>query len=1469
MEINPTPRAYTLRLSGTGDWRDRVWATHTVVNRGVSVWGDWLLTLRGGLPASLAHDHPERRVLLALSWMTVERSASHLPDSCRIVRGDELEPTRVQRVMERLRQVLVRQQVYDVAAWEVACKPAITARIREDAWWIDRSECFVALQGSTPGLTPEWAQNTVFELLGDCETYFELPNPESAAASDAKDFVQKAGGWLSRNWGSGEKCDSTAIVHRLRRLAEINDAEIVGRTGGEVKLAMIAALGSPAHSVRNPEALFKEIKRIIGWKGAPSMGAKALQRLVGATRVESEVWALAKEKLLAEAVAKEASGEGTGGPPRWMNEWRRTMEERIRMRFREQRDHLWEYGVMLDHALRRVSGVHSWIKRAEVDRATFQVDAAKIEAVPELARTWLDGFREKRSVVSGARGEYVIHRRALDAWPKVVQGWAALGNHSTREQRQESARSTESILSDNEKFGDIQLFEALAIDEAHPCWQRPDGTPDPQILIAYSAATVAEFKQRRFKVPAYCHPDPLRHPVFVDFGKSRWSISYSALKSAQAHARGAAKTPTGTRANTKNGISDRDGAPGDLRTVTLNLWQGSAMVSTVFRWHSKRFSKDLILPHSEATSAASATRGDRFGRVVAGTPRGAVGIANLFQEELWNGRLQAPRRQLDHLADLIYGKHGEPSWDRLDKALGTPASSIVDRSLKRLRWLLTASAKLQPSGPWLDYVARGLPPGVSYKVSAKGAFLNYVANTGRRGASASLRLARLPGLRILSVDLGHRYAAACAVWETLSADQVAAACRASGIGLPSAEQPFIHLRRRSLEMKAGDDRENSAAGTTIYRRIGPDVLPDGVPHPAPWARLDRQFLLRLPGEERPARFSRLDEYEVYHSLLAASGSPTDYCSSLEKDQTRVRLRIDELQAKAVRAARLGLRRLGNLARIAHAFTATARPGTGGQPTSLTTTEARVAHITEALMLWQDLAGDAASGDAWANGLWEEWVRTRLGGPVLLPMSGARLDRREKKTRIEEAEAALRGVAERLADPHAQESVALHELWSAEWERRSENWRRQLRLLRRLILPRIGQRPKSSDRVALERWKKKAVEIRRTGGLSLRRLNTVRGLYQVLKAFRMRPEPKDLVANVPAEGDGSLARFGDRILTTAERLREQRVKQLASRIVEAGLGVGSENRRAHWNGRKRANVAIPDRRFAPCEVVVIENLENYRPEETRLRRENRQLMNWCARNIRKHILEGCQLHGLYFTEVSPHYTSRQDSRTGAPGIRCEAIPRTVLEEAVREVGLTQPTGEQTQNAVSRLRRELVRLENLPATERSARECVLLKAKERLRDLPRSVGTILVPRQGGELFVSADVGSPTVGGIQADMNAAANIGLRSLMDPDWIGAWWFVLVDAKTGVPDGKRVEGCPFWRDRVSTQLLAAAEGLRKSRRGSRQDESQKVYAWRGGGWDESGWGSWGWQTTRDYWRLVEEKVVQNLVMRLQELETPW
>ena len=199
-----------------------------------------------------------------------------------------------------------------------------------------------------------------------------------------------------------------------------------------------------------------------------------------------------------------------------------------------------EFTVILDHAARRVSLAHTWIKRAEKERSKFEEDAKKIGQVPKAAKDWLHKFCTERSQASGALEPYRIRRRAVDGWKEVVAAWSERSCNTSAD-RIAAARA----LQDDpeiDKFGDIQLFEALAEDDAACVWHK-DGdaakAPDPQPLIDYALAAEAEFRKRHFKVPAYRHPDALLHPVFTDFGESRWKICFDVhenLETASPHA---------------------------------------------------------------------------------------------------------------------------------------------------------------------------------------------------------------------------------------------------------------------------------------------------------------------------------------------------------------------------------------------------------------------------------------------------------------------------------------------------------------------------------------------------------------------------------------------------------------------------------------------------------------------------------------------------------------------------------------------------------------------------------------------------------------------------------------------------------------------------------------------------------------------------------------------------------------------
>jgi len=147
-----TQRAYTLRLRGADpndqSWRNALWQTHEAVNKGAKVFGDWLLTLRGGLDHTLADDAPSdeaqkrRRILLALSWLSVE-SKLGAPEAFIIPCGKEDANNR-NKVIEALEEILKSRSVAqdEINQWKEECKASLCAAIREDAVWVNRSKAF-------------------------------------------------------------------------------------------------------------------------------------------------------------------------------------------------------------------------------------------------------------------------------------------------------------------------------------------------------------------------------------------------------------------------------------------------------------------------------------------------------------------------------------------------------------------------------------------------------------------------------------------------------------------------------------------------------------------------------------------------------------------------------------------------------------------------------------------------------------------------------------------------------------------------------------------------------------------------------------------------------------------------------------------------------------------------------------------------------------------------------------------------------------------------------------------------------------------------------------------------------------------------------------------------------------------------------------------------------------------------------
>ena len=706
-----TQRAYTLRLHGPDkndhSWREALWATHEAVNSGAKVFGDWLLTLRGGLDHGLvdlpvpkkklhearppnAQEIRDRRILLALSWLSVESAPRH----------DELRSTFIvasggnggnehisERVIAALREILRLRNLEPsaIGTWVRDCQPSLSAAIRPDAVWVNRSAMFDA---ALPRFGPAFNREEIWDMLDPFfagkTAYFASAGPDDGeraepegAREKAKDLVQKAGGWLSRRMGTGKGADFATFS---RVYVEINKWASNQKSDGGGQTAtrsLMSALGEFKPATKDVDGILALISGP-GYKSA--------------TRSCLESWPAKTDGPFFEKLAAAAAGDAAKCESKIGEKGQRDYADVIlgevaaACGFAYLREggaaRHGPYSVMLDHAARRASTAHTWIKRAEAQRRQFQADVDKLGAVPEVARNWLDGFCRERSSESGAPSGYRIRRRAVGGWQEIVSQWGRK-SCNTPEARiaavKEAQRDPET-----EKFGDAWLFEALAAPNAECVWRIGDRT-DPKPLLDYVAAAEGAAKQRRFKVPAYRHPDPLLHPVFCDFGNSRPVISFSAHKApkelvkaraaldrcrakvAAAETRMASDKHTEKRteaqANVERELSrlrqveDEFKRLGNKRSLTLELCGGTnPSTHAPLFWSCKRLTADLGIRGGgeDGKIPVPVTRADRLGRAAAQAPKqfGAT-AAGIFELKDWNGRLQAPRAQLDVIGKLV------------------------------------------------------------------------------------------------------------------------------------------------------------------------------------------------------------------------------------------------------------------------------------------------------------------------------------------------------------------------------------------------------------------------------------------------------------------------------------------------------------------------------------------------------------------------------------------------------------------------------------------------------------------------------------------------------------------------------------------------------------------------------------------------------------------------------------------------
>lgn len=1574
----PTQRAYTLRLRGTdphdNSWRDALWATHEAINKGTRVFGDWLLTLRGGLSHELAEPLPpakgkkrtdvetatirkNRRILLALSWLSVEsepttedhRKQFVVAGGQKVQTADGVRPANYELTLRtRLCDILRKRNVSDseigdpatepenqTSTWLGDCGSSLAARIRDDAVWVDRSGMFDAL-------TDDWDKG---KSRGDAHTllsfilkedFLELPAPKKSKkkSDDAdeeteKEEQQKALKASSKGAGQRTRHPFSHLLGEGKPFGKpIRTLDLRSKWHDDLKPKLEAA-GIPVVPVRKK-----------GEKKDKSAGPAH-------TELQREMFSKAASRV-AQIVTKQRQQEA-------------------------------------DRLAR---------KDADKDLTAMETDRSFDSALAAL-KTYCDEYQ----IASGAVAEFRIRPAQITGWSGIVKRWAAVDENDaeqTVEARIQAVKDAQDA-DEEKKFGDANLFFRLAEERFAFAWHL-NGKTDATILERFVKGMKARSDSERLKVAAYRHPDPYLNPIFCQFGVSRPPIHFRRLKAFT-------NAPAGN----------------DPRAVGMLLWHPAVRSAKVTLMYavSRRLDREIgsacEAVQDGAQSLPEIPRRGRLGAAAGGllsvdSPSRVAGVFDLkevkgrttdededddgneagkLKEPKWNGTLSARRRELAAIWKLINKGDVQRAYRRRDQ----------------LRWTLTVSMEMEGRGPWPRYVdqAHDKTPFMrtvrkdepkdrndqtkGWKRRKGSTFLDgegwpwqefnsplkdnqdgtalEVDKARTRVDKACLVLSRLCGLRVLSVDLGHRYAAACAVWETLSAEDMTKMCRERGHREPRESDLFIHLIRTvKKERKKGRDKGKVVAvvETTVYRRIGEDFLrdpktckPTNTPHPAPWARLDRQFLIKLQGEEQPAREASNEELWLIHQLeqgvgmnvpiidrLVRSGWGSEPEQQVRLDALRsmgwkpvevgqdgaaprvLDLHVDELMSEAVRTIGLALRNHSDAAKIAFGLTSEYKPMPGdrkfwfsktqdndGDPTKDAEKKARdraemhTEYLQDVLMLCHNLAVSAKWRNDEALRWWNDGILPPIKrAPFTPPPPLSAEDQKDKKKvashdakakrckelweqlqcppltrRTEQAEEGDRALhkADREAIRFLLAPVtevlrkdltlrrSLSEKWAKRWEGEdgdcaavpkvekgqkgpaktkvitpATGWHARLRLLTDWIM---GRRlPGTASKL----WS------RNVGGLSLTRIATMKSLYQLHKAVAMRAMP-DKPRGAPERGESNEG-VAQSVLDAMDRMREQRVKQIASRIVEAALGVGRIKREHLAAGAKRPSTRVDD----PCHAVVIENLRNYRTDELQTRRENKALMTWSASKVRKYLEEACQLHGLHLREVMPKYTSQQDSRTGLPGVRCD------------DVAVDDKTGEVSVYWWKKAYTGAQKKVNEKKKDAEAAFIVALEShlKTLMLDGKPIPATVRVPRKGGDLFVTAPTwdqlknhGSSCVvkdcptctilaRATQADLNAAANIGLRALLDPDFIGKWWYVPCDSATGNPARDKCAGAACID--LDKTLIQPEKPESKKNQAKKSRGGEKTNAWR----DVASGGEW--RIHPQYWNDVKARTVASL-----------
>lgn len=1457
-EFGTTQRAYTMRLcpadKNDKNWKQDLWNTHERVNEAVRFFGDWLLTVRGGMTVPKDEIKPEQKRLLALCWFAVESEENQkhtVPHKNHGGEGGRKADANEMKVAfkECLKAKAIPATEHE--NWWKECEPSLMAKIKDDSIWVKRWKMYKEMQEKpnaneiadlmTKFLGKDYLKPAKGDEDGETATSSEGEYPtESKKTKDKKKKQKKAHDpsnqarqFCCDYFGKGKGTDFDNLRTRCLEVKELS-SQIIKNIPADVislrkkilefreekKWSTIKPIAKQGKSKPVKEAELnrggelktkweKLLTAIEINKTDPNMNSSQVEEFT-----KPEYWKSLSE--LAEKTYKNKENK-KGKPklkPEWSKELLENLEKHVGVQYGDEpfpkNNHEFFY-MIAGFGARRVSQMHSWIKIAEANRSKSEETKKEKENIFakhsdwKEGRKWLEEYLAERVFNSNALGEMRIRKNAVDGWDEVVKKWNECDD---ADERKEAVRI---LQSEQEKFGDVNLFRDLAEDDAVSVW-KPNGK---KLLKSFVALQQAEYYVCHFKVPSFRHPDPVSHPVYCEFGNSKPTVEYA----------------------WKNNPDSKD-----LKKITeVDLYLLDKKLP--LRWQSNRLKVDLGFELSARTkkalknkntdsNALEVSRADRLGLSAWEHNLIDKGYANyVFSDKIkeWNARLEIYRTDLEHIGKIY-------KENKMDK---------VKETIENLRWFITFSPQFPRFGPWWKYIENEevrkklFKDTKSLKLYAKenrleDAPVSVVRFIDRKGSVTKCYthvnddygwivrpgLGILPKIRVMGVDLGHRYGAACTVWEQLSENELGKIAKEYGQKMPSSDSLSFTFEDTKAEIKSKNDRRSYL----FFRRLGTDI----------WAKLVRQFVIKLPGEEMESRNVLGWEIEWLGNFYKTIGRK-------HNDDLWEKENVAMARIEALNDIRLALKRHGNLIKIYHAMKSNKRSTTGGGEKEVATEKERTEYIKSVMELWYQIA----SAKNWESGavknLWDKYIlsiepRLKLKSPD---------EEDNPKTAKKERNKLYDSVAEKLAKDEGLRNKIADEFLKL-WQDRENQWKGILKGLGNMIAK--GQKPLIGSN---NKWvKQETKEQKHTGGLSLDRIVAMGLLAKIHNAYHQRPTDESL-RNELKLNESPGKKFREKM----ERLRDDRIKKLTNAIVMSAMGlVGKCKNKVESIEQDRETGS----RFNPVYAVCVENLENYKPEASRTRRENRALMSWSTGQLQKYLGETCDLYGIFLTEVSPSYTSRFCSRCGAPGIRGEIIDADKIK---RESWQKQ------------IRKSDKKEEN----KKTSRDKWLIELGNQKFDKDSKIP---VPVQGGQIFFCSNFDCHvrgglekknkkgkkylSLGGIQADFNASANIALRAMTDGRWPGKWIYIPVN-KEGKPNIEKAKNKKNALTNAPEELAKAtlnvtkntSDGTEKDGKKQKKEEKSSIHNVFRDITRDIKPNSSTWRYHKDFFGKVEEKVVEN------------